>query len=84
MGVPQTGLKLPRVYSKVYMYLLGCEERSRVLPKLLRIKCIWSLQGCELFKNRSGSVQPPQQYLEVSRDSGPQILQKIPFQANVH
>ena len=34
---------------KVYMYLLGCKERNRVLRKHIRIKCIWTLQGCELF-----------------------------------
>ena len=39
----------PRCTVKVYMYLLECKERSRVVPKHIRIKCIWSLQGCEFF-----------------------------------
>ena len=34
---------------KVCMYLLGCQERSGVLPKHIRIKCVLSLQGRELF-----------------------------------
>ena len=50
MGLPQTGLKLPpRVYSKGVYVFIGCKERSRILPKHIRIKCVWSLQGCDLF-----------------------------------
>ena len=45
---------------ELYMYLLGRKERSRVLPKHIIIKCILSLQGCELFlrnaNKMSGSV----------------------------
>ena len=50
MRVPHAGLKLPPMGCtvNVYMYLLECKERSGVLPKHIR-KCIWSLQGCELF-----------------------------------
>ena len=42
MGVPQTGLKLsPGCTVKVYLYLLGYKERSRVLPK--HIKSVYGL-----------------------------------------
>ena len=50
MGVPHASLKLPPGCAvKVCMYFLGYKERSRVLPKHIRKKCTWSLQGCELF-----------------------------------
>ena len=41
-GVPQTSLKLPPGCTvKVYMYLLGCKESSRVLPLKNANKGMW-------------------------------------------
>ena len=33
----------PQSIVKVYMYLLGCKERSRVLPKHIIKKCVYCL-----------------------------------------
>ena len=56
MGVPHAYPPGCRV--KAFMYLLVFKERSRVLPKHNYTKrCIWSLQGCELFiKNANKGI----------------------------